>query len=229
MRKSLLTLLTCLACTTVLFSQKTEFIRFKGDGFHDFLLRIAYLYPEFKPGKMYFKSGGSAGGMMNLNFLFNEMHFTDDKGDTLAIADVNSIARIVIGPDSFYYQDAYLEKIAGYGDSAVFIKQSLKMIEERKAGAGGLMTTTNHIGTTDRYTEFFEHTIGNNSEVVFAKQTFFYFMYSKGKFAEATKRNFNKYFPAGAGEMEKFITDNKINLNVAEDLVKLLSFLVAHK
>ena len=48
-----------------------------------------FSYPQFTIGTVYFKNGNIASAKMNYSSLWDEMHFINSKGDTLAMADEN--------------------------------------------------------------------------------------------------------------------------------------------
>ena len=74
-----------------------------------------FLYPGFTPGMVYFKSETHSPGLLNYNFLIAEMQFIDLKGDTLSLADENTIGYITINTDTFYYDNGYLKFIRNCG------------------------------------------------------------------------------------------------------------------
>ena len=225
MKKILPLLYAGLACTVTAFSQNLETVKFKGEDFRDFLLKEEYRYPAFKQGKMYYREGGAAKGLMNYSFLFGEMQFINSKGYTLAIADVNSIAYITVAKDTFYYQEGYFEKIPGTVGTSLLVKKSLKFVDEQKTGAFGVTATTGGVVSADRYSEFHEHRLGINSELIFAKHKAYYFKDARGNIVAASKKNLEKNFLSETRQMQKYVAENNIDINREEGLVKLLVFL----
>lgn len=228
MKKIVCSFIAAFVFTLVAFSQNIEMIKFKGEEFRDFIAKEAYRYPEFKKGAMYYRDGGApAKGLMNYNFLLQEMQFINNKGDTMAITDVNSIAYIKMERDTFLYQAGYFEKIKSFGRTSLLLKRSLKFVDEQKTGIFGTTATTGGVVSVDMYSELHEHRLGVNAVLIFARHTSYYFLDARGNVVAANKKNLDKYFKSEASQLEKYIADNKTDLNRQEDLVNLLAYLDA--
>ena len=67
-----------------------------------------FQFPQFVQGLVIFKDGTSAPGRLNYNRLIAELQFIDPKGDTLSLANEQTIRTVFIGADTFYYSDGYV-------------------------------------------------------------------------------------------------------------------------
>src|SRR5688500_2017083 len=109
-----------------------------------------FLYPDFTPGTVYFKTGTSSPGLLNYNYLMAEIQFIDLKGDTLSLADEGTIGYIANTRDTFYYDNGYLKFIRDCGEFKLAQKQFFVLANIEKIGAMGTKTSSSSINTYTR-------------------------------------------------------------------------------
>ena len=224
MRKLLFIICTNFFSSIFCYSQKNEIIRFKGEGITEFLKKVGYKYPAFTGGKMYYKDGSTGRGLMNFNLIFQEIQFLNSDGDTLAIADVDSIKFIAIKSDTFYYRKGYYQKLGGVSEAGPFVKQTLKFVDEQRFGPNDKVSGATKIVSIDKNSDFFEHQLGVNAEVIFAKRSAYFFI-DKGKFFELNRKNIDNHFGKKIPGLEKYFADHKTDMSSEQDIIKLFSFL----
>jgi hypothetical protein len=87
---------------------------------------VGYLYSSFKPAQVQFKNGNMGGGMMNYSPFLEEMDFINEKIDTMAFNDIESMKYVVIEKDTFYrVQKFSVQQIANR--SSYFFDSGLEM------------------------------------------------------------------------------------------------------
>ena len=97
-----------------------------------------YRFPQFLPGKVFFRDGTTYDARLNYHRLYEQILFIDQKGDSLAIGNPAETRLITIGNDSFYYsRNNYLEHIESYPSFRLAVKQVLKEVDQQKNGAYG--------------------------------------------------------------------------------------------
>jgi hypothetical protein len=67
---------------------------------------VQYAYPAFTKGYISFRDNRNRTVQLNYNYLFEEMMFLNNTGDTLAIANAPTIRQITIMADTFYFSAA---------------------------------------------------------------------------------------------------------------------------
>lgn len=73
------------------------------------------------------------------------MQFIDPKGDTLALANENTLNFISIGADTFFYNNkGYIEQLTDYTVTKLLLRERIKTSEE-KIGAFGIPSSTTNI------------------------------------------------------------------------------------
>ena len=187
-----------------------------------------YQYPEFRSGKVFFKSGDS--GMAKLNYykLTDEMLFIDLKGDTLTIANPGTIRSISINNDVFYYDEGFVKLIKDTNGVKLALKQTLKLSGKDKIGAYGIPNPTSAI---DSYGKLINQSGSYNlvprEDIMLAKKTLYYFGDRYNRFVWATRKNLLQRFSKQSRAINAYLKDNNIDLNSREDLDKLHLFLAS--
>ncbi|MEO7982800.1 MAG: hypothetical protein ABI688_01840 [Bacteroidota bacterium] len=183
-----------------------------------------FRYPGFKLADVSFKDGRGGQATLNYNSVYGEMQFLDANGDTVSIADENSIRWIAVGVDTFYFQEGWLEQLAHNMNSKLAKKKLIQLSNrDKNAGMGvsGFATETNTKSTASQQTRD-----------IIAKETLTYTEYDSYYFGD----HFNKFFPANKknllniyrkqqGKVEQYLQDNKIDFTVEADLEKLFVYL----
>src|SRR6185503_10932102 len=95
-----------------------------------------YLHPQFTLGTVQLKDASEAVVKLNYNYVFGEMQYIDPKtGDTLSLAEEKNIRFVAIEKDTFYFDEVWLEFIAGNSMLKMAKKKLLEMSNREKLGA----------------------------------------------------------------------------------------------
>jgi hypothetical protein len=183
-----------------------------------------YRYPEFISGMVIFKDNTSIAARLNYNILTGEVQFIQ-KNDTLAITNTKAIDNVRILADTFYYDNGYLEVVAGRDPSIMAIKQYIKLVDVKKEGALGTRNSTTNSQTVDY---IFNGTMFNlicQEDLVLSKKTDYYLGNKSSGFFYYTKKNVLKLFPQKKSAIENFIKHNDVNFRNKVDLLQLTEFL----
>jgi hypothetical protein len=187
-----------------------------------------YKYPQFLPGKAFFKTGSFTESTFNYSYLTNKVLFINPKGDTLELAHGENFSELVIGVDTFcYYQQQFLQQLTHYPFYNLFLKRLLQYNGTEKKGAYGSYSSTsairsyNHL-TVNEGSIVTKLTPDENMIYVFNDNYFFSDRF--GRLYPATKKGVHELFGKNEKELRAFLESNKINLNKKEDLYKVLDF-----
>ncbi len=182
-----------------------------------------YVLPAFTTGTAFLKDGTSSTLRFNYNLLLDEMHFINEKGDTLAIADPLLINSVVIDSVVFYYDKNYLREILRQGDYKLAIRQQMVQLKDKTRGG---YDTPSELGSIKTY-----ESVSNNSQlyhlqvqrdVLFREITSFYIANASNHFLKANKKNFYSLF--ARNNIEEYLKEHNINFNNEADLEALLRF-----
>ncbi len=96
-----------------------------------------YRFPAFREGTIVFRNGIMNSARLNYNVSSDEMHFLDEKGDTLAIADPASINFISFSDSRFYFDKNFLQTIDTFTTNGIILafRQTFSIQQRKKAGA----------------------------------------------------------------------------------------------
>ena len=222
-------LLFVIACCGRLHAQDSTLVVKAGTSINESIaITDLYQYPQFRPGKVFFKPGDSGVAKLNYNRILDDMLFIGPKGDTLSIADPGTIRSIRINDDVFYYADGYVKLIKDTNGIKLAVKQMLRVSGKEKIGAYGMANPTSAI---DSYGKLIHHTGVYNlvprEDVALAKKTDYYFGDRYNRFVWATRKNLLQQFSKQSRTLNDYLKNNNIDLNSLEDLEKLLRFLAS--
>ncbi|HEV8283702.1 MAG TPA: hypothetical protein VGQ09_05300 [Chitinophagaceae bacterium] len=193
-----------------------------------FTVKDLYRYPQYIQGKVFFRDGTIAEAMLNYHKLFEQVLFIDQKGDSLAVGNPETISVIVMGQDSFYYnKDSYYELIESYKKSIQLArKQMLQEMDQQKTGAYGQSYTNNStVANKNYYTVDGKPRLNVGESTLFLQKTEYYISYKHGDFLPANKKNIEKLFSEYSRQVKDYIKENSLDIAKEEGLKKLLQFI----
>ncbi len=187
-----------------------------------------FRFAEFRTGTVIYRNAAFIRSNMNYNNVLGEMQFINDNHDTLVIANVKEISMITFDDDTFYVNDAFLEKIAGDSSLMLLVRQYVSFRDVRKEGAYGSSSST---GAIDSYVSV---SAGNNTstyqmkvrqDMVYAMERDFYWKNAEGQFIPARKSSLYKWLPEHKDNIKKYIREKSLRWNREDHLVQLTAFL----
>jgi len=183
-----------------------------------------YQFPQFVQGLVLFKDGTSAPGRLNYNRLIAELQFIDPKGDTLSLANEQTIRIAFIGSDTFYYSDGYVRQIAGGSHPKMGERIAFKEFIQ-KPGAYGLSSATTATNNLSVLLNQRSIDLNVSQELVLVKNTNYLIGDKFNAFVVADKNAILKMFPDKRPAIEDFIEKNKISFTKSDHMVQLGKFL----
>lgn len=227
MKKTIAYTIVLLLCIGSLDAQEQKTVTVKAgtrisDSFtHDEL----YRYPEFIQGKISFRDGTSTVTLLNYSTLAGEMLFIAS-GDTMAIANARNIRYVQIMLDTFFYDNAYLEVIAGAAPAFMTCRHYIKIQDIKKEGAMGIRSSTNSAETYQGlYAEGNYRNMILQEDMVLSLNYDYYLGNPKQGFMLYKKSNVQKFFPDHKPAVNDFVKTQHIDFKSREDLIKLTGFL----
>jgi hypothetical protein len=185
-----------------------------------------YRYPEFISGKVIFKNGTFTAARLNYSKLAGTMQFIR-AGDTLDIGNAKDIDHVDVGQDTFYYNNGYLEKIAGNDQLMLLEKNYIKITDVQKQSGYG---TTSSVAATTSYSSLPSggryYNLQVKEDLVLRKLTEFYLSTEPGKYLPVRKKTVLRLLPDHQSAVKNYLRGNDIRLNNREDLIKLVSALM---
>lgn len=208
-------------------AQKKQFVTVKaGENIMDVLpASEIFSYRDFTQGKVFLRDGSKSEARLNYNRLVDEMHFISVKGDTLALDNEENVRYIVIGNDTFYYDQGYLKVVSTHNSARLAVRQVWIIADTRQLGA---YNTTNNSAAMVTYTSVNEggrlYDLVVNEDVILRKDEKYFFGDNFFNFVAADRGNLLTLFPKEEKKLNAYIREQKVNFKNKEHLEKLVEF-----
>lgn len=183
-----------------------------------------FQYPDFVQGVVVFKDGTSAPGRLNYNLLVAEIQFIDPKGDTLSLANEQTIAIAILAKDTFYYSEGYVRQLAGGSNIKVGERVAFKEYIQ-KPGAYGLSSATTATNNLSVLLNKRSMDLSVSQELVLVKTSNILIGDKYNAFVLADRKTVLRMFPGKRSKIEDFIDRNNTSFNKRDDVVQLVKFL----
>ena len=213
--------------SSLVFSQSRETITIHSGEDVSVLYREIYRYPQFGYGRVYFKNGDSARGLLNYNLIMERVQFLDPKGDTLILEGDQPVDYVLIGNNRFYNTGKeYLELDTNLQKGMLVIKRRIKFADEQKTGAYGLPSSTHNIENKNRLSADYNiHQLRLARDLVFVKEELFYYGNAKKHFFLINRKNLLAEFPDKSGSIIDYLKIKNVNFKNRDEVKDLLQFI----
>lgn len=197
-----------------------------GENFYEVIpFNAIFRYPKFIAGNVSFKDGRSVDGRLNYNMLIRQVQFIDPKGDTLSLADENTIRHIIIEKDTFYFSNEYVRQVA-CGKTIKLAESDFYKEFLQRPGSYGLASSATASNTiTSILVQGKKFEVNSDQEMVLVRAKQYFIGTRFNEFFPADKKVLLKAFPKHRKKIEGFLDQHAIEVSNKEDLVKLAGFL----
>lgn len=225
--KKLLFLVVILACSFCIAAQSRKSFSV-GPGkkiVEEIPITEIYKYAEFKMGEVSFRNGTAADVKLNYNSVFGEMQYIDPKnGDTLSLAEEKNIRFIAVEKDTFYFDEGWLELIGGTAIVRIAKKKLLEITNRESMGA--MEAPGFAVETYNKYTgsQHMKDLVAKE-KLTFTEHISYYFGDRFNHYSRANKKGLLKLYGDSNEKIDKWISENKIDLSNEDDLKKLSVYL----
>jgi len=185
-----------------------------------------YKYAEFRMGEVALRNETAANVKLNYNSVFGEMQYIDPKnGDTLSLAEEKNIKFIAVEKDTFYFDEGWLELIGGTSTVRIAKKKLLEITNREKIGAMEVPGFA-AIETYNKFTgsQHMKDLVAKE-KLTFTEHISYYFGDRFNHFSRANKKGLYKLYGDAHEKIDKWISENKIDLSNENDLKKLSVYL----
>jgi hypothetical protein len=208
-------------------AQKKKFVTVKaGNNIMDVLpTSEVFLYPQFTSARVFLRNNSAAEAKLNYSRLVDEMHFIDQKGDTLALDNETDVKYIVAGNDTFYYDEGYVRVVTTGSFAKLAIREVWVVARTRQLGA---YNSTNNSVNMLSFKSLEEggrlYDLVVNEDVILKKEEKYFFGDNFNQFVTATKANLLMLFPKEQQRIGTYLKENKINFYDKAHLEKTVQF-----
>lgn len=186
-----------------------------------------YRFSSFNEGSIVFRNGIISSGRLNYNVSLDELHFINENGDTLAMADPASVSFVNLNGSRFYYDKGFFQTIDTVSANGVVLafKQILIAQQQRKYGAYDIVEQHEGVRTVNFYTGNGQtYRLGQDEKIVVTAREFYFFGDVYGHFVKANKENILLQFGKKQSAIKQFIKTNHTNFSDLKDLLSLMAF-----
>jgi hypothetical protein len=185
-----------------------------------------YSHPEFTLGTVQLKDASEATVKLNYNSVFGEIQYIDPKnGDTLSLAEEKNIRFVAIEKDTFYFDEGWLQLVAGNSTLKMARKKLLEMTNKEKLGA----MEVPGFAAIETYTKFTgsQHMrdLVAKEKITFSEHVSYYLGDRFNHFSKANKRGLLKMYSKNEKELERWLDVSKIDFSKEDDLKRLFKYL----
>ncbi|MGA0560317.1 hypothetical protein ACO2Q8_26875 [Larkinella sp. VNQ87] len=228
--KALLCTLGTLLLPLSLWAQQTAIIRIKGgpNWQRSVPLSDRYRFPQFQTGTITYTTGQSASGRFNYNVLLGEMQFLDPKGDTLSLANEQTVRQVQVGESRFHYDPkiGFVEILADYNPIRLAFKPIFKTVRAEKNGAYNQSSGTSSIA---QYKSFIGSSgqlsrLEQEGDLLLEKDVLYGLIDQNNRFDKINRSTILKRFSKHKTAIEAYLKAESIDFKKEDDLRKLLQF-----
>jgi hypothetical protein len=223
-------ILFCVIISHSLFAQDLKTFKVNpGEKVYDVITPAnRYTFTDFQIGQVFFRNNAVGTARMNYNALLASVEFIDNKGDTLALDNLESIRHITIAADTFYYDKVFVEKLATKGNIRLGRFWIIMLSNHQRLGSMGQPTDA----SVDAYTSL--SSSGNALKTMVAKEILtykehirYYFGDKFGQFRLANRKNLLAVFGNNKNQISSYLEEDKVDFLREADMLKLLDFLAS--
>ncbi len=187
-----------------------------------------YLHPKFIAGTVSLRNGQTPTVPLNYQLLLREIQFVSPVGDTLSLANVQTVRQVNLNDEVFVYDQngIALHVLADYGKVKLAQQHSLQVANVDKEVAYGQSSSLSSVNSYSSYP-----TVGGaiaklemKGDVVYSRRYLLFFINQNGLALAPNRKSLLKMFPRHKSAINDYLQAHSVRFNEVEDLRKLLEF-----
>ena len=186
-----------------------------------------FLFPEFSKGILKMKAGKDLVLMLNYNIVTEKMVFLQ-KGQVYDMLNQQNVDTALINSEKFVPVDKAFHEVVLEGPVKLYIQHKGTIQDPGKpVGYGGTSqvassTYLTRIDLGGNGTSIFNMKLPD--ELVIKPEDIFWISFNSNKFSFINERQFLKIFPGKEGDIKKYIKQNHLKFENAEDVIRLAKY-----
>lgn len=208
------------------WAQPSEVIRIKTG--EQIPVHEKYLYRQFAPGTVYLRNGQTPTVRLNNHLMLNEIQFIAPAGDTLTLAQLHTISKVVLNGDTFVFDQNSmpLRVLHEYEVVKLAVNQSLQVANVDKEGAYGQSSGLSSITAYSSYPVpgGAIAKLEMKGDVVYSQLRSYYLINQNGLSFPASRKSILKLFPRQKSAINDYLQKTPVQFNSPDDLRRLLEF-----
>jgi hypothetical protein len=225
--KKILTLFHLITLASgIVYGQPNEVIRVKSG--ENLPKGAHYLYPKFLSGTVHLHNGQIHTVPLNYHLLLREIQFINPTGDTLSLANVQTIRQITIDSQVFLYDQNsnVLHILADHGGIRLAQNHSLQVGNVDKEVAYGQSSSLSSVNSYSSYPTGSGAIakLEMKGDVVYSRRSLLFFINQNGLALAPSRKSVFKLFPRHKSNINDYLKEHSVRFNEVEDLSKMLEF-----
>lgn len=204
-------------------------IKVRGETGLENVLPVEFIYEfkEFRPAELFFLDGSKVSSKINFNLISGELLFMGANNSIMQINNPENV-KFVITDDIvwIYYEKWFGKLLLNTQETAVDIVRVKKTVNSNYQIETAFSGTSNTSATKTITSVTMSNT--TSSIVPVGEYTFktdcIYYLKKGEKISFSNIRALRSLFPQSKKEINKYVQDNKINLQNEADLIKVINF-----
>jgi hypothetical protein len=212
------------------WAQNRSTIRVKTNGENTVTLpyQDSYLYAQFSPGVVHYRTGQPVNARLNYNLLLREIQFISPRGDTLALDQEHTIRQISLLGDTFIFDSntGFIQVLGGDAPLRLAVSQYLQNAGIDKQGGYGQSTGVSSIKNLSSFSDnnsSISH-LNMKGDVVYSLRKAYFLVDQNELTYAATRKRLIKLFPHQKKQIEEYLRQQPVQFDNQDDLQRLVVF-----
>ncbi len=188
-----------------------------------------FLFPGYQATKVIFKDGTIYNEKMNYNLLEDRLYFIDHKsGEEQVLTNPQDISVLNMNGRLFTFIKGHLVEVVNKAPM-LYAKYEPVIKKDSHHGAYGMVSETTAIHSVGGvYVGDGKLVMMDNNDVHIRAVTSSYYVEIKGKIKQFSNVNqLKKLYPAHAGEIKKYMSDNHVDFADTDAMAKLVTYVAS--
>jgi hypothetical protein len=226
MRTSLTTGLLLIFCLNLFAQNNPAMQENSGENLKEFTSSV-FKYPDFVEGKIILKDGSAYDAKLNYSRVLGKFLVIDKTGKTRPFADPDTLDKIIITKDTFYYSNnSFLQKVTHFSIANLYLKQMMVYVNDPKSPSNGTPGTSSGSSTL-----VYDYSDSKNNDIAIEKNSLFktineYFIGDQSmNLFGVTKKNLYDLFPKSKNELKTYLKHHSVNFGNIEQVAEVLQYM----
>lgn len=184
---------------------------------------VKYVVPAFMSGRISYTDGQHSNGIFNIYAPNQSIHYIDEKGEIMELANESDVESIRIGKTVFLRAGGlYIEMVDTF-DNVIFGLCKRVEFDDKKAAGYGATSSTTSIKTVGSIMANGKNVYMTTTKDAIVKME--PYIIRKNSLLKPTKSVFLKTFPSCKAKIEEYLASNKVDFSKFEDVKELFVYL----
>ncbi len=185
-----------------------------------------FQYPNFVEGIIILKDSSQYVAKLNYNRILGQFLVIDRMGNTKPFADPNTVDKIIVKTDTFYYSNnSFFQKVTHFANVNLYVKQTISYVEKPKGDGETPVIISNGSKLPYSFEEPKSENIKIEKSSLFKFITEYFIAGKSMNFFTAEKKNLYDMYPGYKDKLKTFMQEHTVKFNNVDQMEKLLQYI----